>query len=238
MSKSDSDWGWLIGNQVLEVSSGDVGVHELEETIRIGLLGKSDSDWGWLVSDEVLEVASGDVGIHKLEEAIGVRLLSESNGNWGWLVGDEVLEVASGDIGVHKFEEAISIRLLGIELNQGSGNWDSGIGDEVLEGLSGNVLSIELSNNGLGGHSAELSGSSLLGDINISIIVWESLIEHLLEGLSTLEGVNSNSSSWLSWLSHDEHRDGNVVVFVDILGLGSRSLSDGIEGIVSNNLSE
>ena len=104
--------------------------------------------------------------------------------------------------------------------------------------MSGNILTVELSNNGLGRHSAELSSSSLLGNINISIIVWESLVEHLLEGLSTLEGVDSNSSSWLSWLSHDEHRDGNVVVFVNILGLGSRSFSNGIEGIVSNNLSE
>jgi len=40
------------------------------------------------------------------------------------------------------------------------------------------------------------------------------------------------------WLSHDEHGDGDVVVLVDVLGLASGSLSNGIEGIVTNNLSE
>lgn len=123
-------------------------------------------------------------------------------------------------------------------MNKGSSNWGSSISDEVLEGLSSDVLTIELSNNSLGGHSSELSSSSLLRDINISVIIWETLIEHLLEGLSSLEGIGDNSSSWGSWLSHDEHGNGNVVEFVNVLGLTSGSLSDGIEGIVTNNLSE
>lgn len=123
-------------------------------------------------------------------------------------------------------------------MNKGSSNWGSSISDEVLEGLSSDVLTIELSNNSLGGHSSELSSSSLLRDINISVIIWETLVEHLLEGLSSLEGIGDNSSSWGSWLSHDEHGNGNVVEFVNVLGLTSGSLSDGIEGIVTNNLSE
>ena len=67
LCETDSDWGWLIGDEVLKVSSGNVGIHELEETISIGFLGKSDGDRGWLVGDKVLEVSSGDVSVHKLE---------------------------------------------------------------------------------------------------------------------------------------------------------------------------
>merc|ERR1719454_2549470 len=42
----------------------------------------------------------------------------------------------------------------------------------------------------------------------------------------------------LDWLSLDHHGDGNVVVVRGVLGLGSVLLSDGLEGIVTNNLSE
>ena len=67
MGESNGDWGWLVSDKVLEVSSGDVSVHKLEEAIGIRLLGESNGDWGWLVGDKVLEVSSGDVGVHKLE---------------------------------------------------------------------------------------------------------------------------------------------------------------------------
>lgn len=123
-------------------------------------------------------------------------------------------------------------------MNESLSNWGGGVSDKVLEVLSSDVLTVELSDNGLGGHSAELTSSSLLSDINISVIIWETLIKHLVEGLSTLEGIDGDSGGWSSWLSHDEHGDGNVVVFVDVLGLASGSLSDGIEGIVTDNLSE
>ena len=33
LGKGNSDWCWLIGHKVLEVSSGDIGVHEFEEAI-------------------------------------------------------------------------------------------------------------------------------------------------------------------------------------------------------------
>jgi len=45
LSETDSDWGWLIGDEVLKVSSGNVGIHELEETISVGFLSKTDCDW-------------------------------------------------------------------------------------------------------------------------------------------------------------------------------------------------
>jgi len=70
LSEGNSDWCWLVSDKVLEVSSSDIGVHKLEETIGIGLLSESDSDWRWLVSNEVLEVSSGHISVHKLEETI------------------------------------------------------------------------------------------------------------------------------------------------------------------------
>jgi len=84
-SQSNSDWCWLVSDEVLEVASGHVGIHKLEKTVSVGLLGKGNGDWGWLVGDKVLQVTSGDVGIHELEEAIGVRLveLDEGLGDWG-----------------------------------------------------------------------------------------------------------------------------------------------------------
>ena len=33
LGKGNSDWCWLIGHKVLEVSSGNIGIHELEEAI-------------------------------------------------------------------------------------------------------------------------------------------------------------------------------------------------------------
>mgnify|MGYP001069396708 CR=1 FL=1 len=135
LCETDSDWGWLIGDEVLKVSSGNVGIHELEETISIGFLGKSDGDRGWLVGDKVLEVSSGDVSVHKLEETIGIRLLGESDGDWGWLVGNEVLEVSSGDVGVHELEKTIGVRFLG----ESDGDWGWLVSDEVLEVSSGDV---------------------------------------------------------------------------------------------------
>jgi hypothetical protein len=44
-SKTNCDWGWLICYEILKVSSGNIGIHELEKTISIGFLGKSDGDW-------------------------------------------------------------------------------------------------------------------------------------------------------------------------------------------------
>jgi len=196
---------------------------------------QSDSDWCWLVSDEVLQVASGHVGVHELEKAIGVGLLSESHGDWGWLVGNKVLKVSSGHVGIHKLEEAIGVRL--IELNEGLGDWSIGILNQVNEGGLGHVLTVELSNLGL-------SSVVLLGPVGglvingvVSIIIWETLVEDILEGLATSEGI-SNMGSGSLWDSLDHDGKGDVVVVGDVLLLISGSLKDRVEGVISNNLSE
>ena len=102
MGEGNGDWGWLVSDEVLEVASGDVGVHKLEESIGVGLLGEGNGDWGWLVSDKVLQVSSGHIGIHKLEESIGIGLLlidlDKSLGDWGIGVLDQVDEGGLGNV--------------------------------------------------------------------------------------------------------------------------------------------
>ena len=198
---------------------------------------QGNSDWGWLISDEVLQVSSGHVGVHELEETIGVRLLSEGHGDWGWLIGHEVLQVASSDVSVHKLEEAIGIRLRLIELHEGLGDWSISVLNEVNKGGLGNVLTVELSN-------LDLTSVVLLGPIGgliidgvVSVIVWETLVEDVLEGLASGELVVGEGGHGL-WGSLDHDGEGHVVVVRDILVLISGALEDGVEGVVANNLSE
>jgi hypothetical protein len=70
LGKGNSDWCWLVGNEVLEVSSGDVGVHKLEETVGIGLLGvelnESLGNWSVGVLDKVNEGRLGNILTVKL----------------------------------------------------------------------------------------------------------------------------------------------------------------------------
>jgi len=238
LGKSDSDWSWLVGKEVLKVSSGDVGVHELEETISIGLLGKGDGDWGWLIGDKVLKVSSGDVGIHKFEETIGIGFLGKSNSDWCWLVGDEVLQVSSGDVGVHKLEKSIGIGFLGVDLDEGLSDWGIGVLDEVNESRLGHVLTVKLTN-------LSLSLMVLLGPVGglvingvVSIIIWETFIHDFGEGFTSSENVVGGGGSGGLWNSLDHNGKSNVVVVGDILLLISGSVKDGVESVITNNLSE
>ena len=163
--------------------------------------------------------------------------MGKGNGNWCWLVGNEVLKVTSGDVGVHKLEETVSIGLLGVELNEGLGNWSIGVLDKVNEGRLGNILTVKLSN-------LDLSLMVLLGPVGglvinrvVSIIIWEALVEDILEGLATSEGI-SNMGSGSLWDSLDHDGKGHVVVVGDVLLLISGSLKDRVEGVISNDLSE
>ena len=238
LGESDGDWGWLVGHKVLQVASGDVGIHKLEEAIGIRLLGKSDSNWGWLVSDEVFEVSSSDVGVHKLEEAIGIRFLGESNGDWRWLVGDEVLEVSSGDVGVHELEEAVGIGFHLIKLDEALSDWGISVLDKGNKGLLGDVLTVELTN--VNGSLGLLLGPlwSLVLDGVVSIIIREALIDDLGKGLASIEGLGWWWGVSGLWVSLDHHGHGDVVVVGHVLGLLSGSVKDGVEGVVTNNLSE
>jgi len=201
-------------------------------------LGKSDSNWGWLVSDEVFEVSSSDVGVHKLEEAIGIRFLGESNGDWRWLVGDEVLEVSSGDVGVHELEEAVGIGFHLIKLDEALSDWGISVLDKGNKGLLGDVLTVELTN--VNGGLGLLLGPlwSLVLDGVVSIIIREALIDDLGKGLASIEGLGWWWGVSGLWVSLDHHGHGDVVVVGHVLGLLSGSVKDGVEGVVTNNLSE
>ena len=164
--------------------------------------------------------------------------MGETNGDWGWLVSDEVLEVSSGDVGVHKLEEAVGIGFHLIKLDESLGDWGIGVLDKGNKGLLGDVLTVELSNVdwGLGLLLGPLWSLVLNGVV--SIIIREALIDDLGKGLASIEGLGwwwGVSGIWVS-LDHDSH--GDVVVVGHVLGLLSGSVEDGVEGIVTNNLSE
>jgi membrane-associated protease RseP (regulator of RpoE activity) len=71
----------------------------------------------------------------------------------------------------------------------------------------------------------------------VSIIVWETLIKDVLEGLASGEDIVGVSGGGL-WDSLHHHGKGNVIVVRDVLLLISSSLKDGVESVVSNDLSE
>jgi len=134
-SELDGDRGWSVSDKVLELSSGDIGIHELENVVLVALLGKLDGDGGRSVGDEVLELSSGDIGVHELENVVFVRLLGKLDGNGGRSIGNKVLQLASGDVSIHKLEDVVLVGLL----SQLDGDRGWSIGDEVLELASGNV---------------------------------------------------------------------------------------------------
>ena len=72
----------------------------------------------------------------------------------------------------------------------------------------------------------------------VAVVVWETLIEGLSEGLSAIIWVVERRSGGGLWDSLDHHGDGDVVVVGKILSLVSVLLEDGVEGVVTNNLSE
>jgi len=68
-----------------------------------------------------------------------------------------------------------------------------------------------------------------------SIVVWEALVEGGGKGCGM---SGSWGSGGLDWLSLDHHRDSNIVVVRGVLLFVSLLSSDGVEGVVSNDLSE
>jgi hypothetical protein len=86
------------------LASGDIGIHELEHGILIGLLSKLDSDGGRSIGNEVLHLSAGDIGIHKLEDGVFIGFLDvsikldELLGNGRGLVLDEGLKGLLGDV--------------------------------------------------------------------------------------------------------------------------------------------
>ena len=122
-------------------------------------------------------------------------------------------------------------------MDESLGNWCIGVLDKVNEGRLGDVLTVKLTN-------LDLSGFVLLGPVGsliinriISIIIWETLIEDVLEGLTSGESVGDVGGGGL-WGSSNHDGKSNVVVVRDILLLISGSSEDGAEGVVSNDLSE
>ena len=74
----------------------------------------------------------------------------------------------------------------------------------------------------------------------VSVIVWESLVECGGKRSNAIWGVWVSEWCWckFKWLSLDHHGHGNVVVVRWVLDFVSILLSNGLEGIVTNDLSE
>ena len=74
----------------------------------------------------------------------------------------------------------------------------------------------------------------------VSVIIWESLVERGGKRRSAIWGVWVSEWCWckFKWLSLDHHGNGNIVVVGWILDLVSILLSDGLESVVSDDLSE
>jgi len=105
--------------------------------------------------------------------------------------------------------------------------------------LLGNVLSVENTNlNGSWGVNLTFPGWGHIINGVIAIIIWETLIERLGEGLSSIEWIVKWWGGGGLWDSLDHHGDGDVIVVGEILGFVSILLEDGVEGVVTNNLSE
>ena len=73
-----------------------------------------------------------------------------------------------------------------------------------------------------------------------SVIVGEALVEGLGESRCAIGvvGISGGGRGDLSWLSSDHHGDSDVVVVGGILGLVSVLSSDGLKGVVADDLSE
>ena len=241
LSQLESDWRRLVSHEIFEVSDGNVVVHKSESirTISLGL-GKLQGDWGWFVSDKVLKVADGNVVVHKSKSVAAITLsLGQFECNWRRLVSDEILKVANGNVVVHKSESIRAISVdFGIKLDKTLSDWRVSVSNQVNKSLFGDIFTVELSNKGSWVDLLVLPVGNLVIWAVVSIIVWEALIKSLSQTLGTIIWVSKRWWGLLLWDSLDHHTNSDVVVVRWILLLISILLQDGVEGIISNNLSE
>jgi len=167
--------------------------------------------------------------------------LGKSDGDWCWLVGDKVLKVTSGNVGIEESRNIVGIRFHLIKLDKRLGDWCICISDEVNKGTLGDVFSVQFTNElgGLWSSSSFLPVWSLIISGIITIIIRETFIESRGEGNTSW--VIWIVSWWVSnifWDSSDHHADGNIVVVRLVFLLISVFLQDGVEGVVTDDLSE
>jgi len=92
------NWSWLISDEVLKGTEGNILTEERRHDGGVRLLGELHGNWGWLVSDEVLEGTEGNVLTEEGRHDGGITLLGKLDSDWGWLVSDEVLKCTKGNI--------------------------------------------------------------------------------------------------------------------------------------------
>ena len=91
-------------------------------------------------------------------------------------------------------------------------------------------------------HLLQITISEVLSTLMhaVSVIVWESLVECGGKTWSAIGSVWVSERSWsqFKWFSLDHHGDGNIVVVGWVLDFVSILLSNGLKGVVTNDLSE
>jgi hypothetical protein len=166
--------------------------------------------------------------------------LGKGNSDWCWFVSDEVLKVSSGNVGVEEGGNVVGVSFGFIKLEKRLGDWCISISDKVNKCIFCDVFSIKFTNElgGLWSSSCFPLWGLIVSGI-ITIIIRETFIE----------GRGKGDTSWVIWIvswwvsnilwdSSDHHADGNVVVVRLIFLLISILLEDGVEGVVSDDLSE
>jgi len=118
-----------------------------------------------------------------------------------------------------------------------SGHRGSLIGNKVLEALRGDVLTVKLAHNLLDAGGGSLSMMSMFIGVDVGIIIRETLINDILEGLAALENLLLVNGLLLG-LASDHHGDGDVVVVGGVLLFISVLLEDRVESIVPDDLPE
>jgi hypothetical protein len=103
LSKLHCNWSWLISDQVLEGTTGDIFSKKGGNVVGITSgLGKFDSNWCWFVNYKVFKGSNRNIVVKEGETGSGTMGLSKFSGDWSWLIDDEVLESGDGDIVVKK----------------------------------------------------------------------------------------------------------------------------------------
>jgi len=110
LCKLESNWCWMVGDEILKSSNGHVVVKKSE----IIFLSELQSNWSWMVGNKILESSDRYIIIKKSEVillSLGL-LLGKLEGDWCWVVSDKVLESSNGDIVVEESKVVLLSLLL------------------------------------------------------------------------------------------------------------------------------
>jgi len=148
-----------------------------------------------------------------------------------------------GNVAIHKLENVVTVAGevdLSLSLDESLSDGHLSVLHKVLQVLRGDVLTVELANEDTSSGVLLLPKLSLVIGRVVSIIIGETLVEDHGESLVLVGTVDVESRSLGRILGNslDHHGHGDVVVVGGVLDLISVLLEDGVEGVVTDDLSE